>query len=219
MADQPQTDNIQLLVIDVDGTLTQGNSWQRLSFAMGVTPEEVEHYYHLYHIEQAMSYQSWIDTIVKIYLKRSKPTRQRITEVMHDYELMPGAREAIRILREHYRIAIVSGATDIFVEAVAADLSINTFTHNATTVFNDNDELVQIISRGEDGHVKVGQLNEILEQEGLSLEQCVCIGDSYSDIALFEATGRGITFDHCELLHGRCWKRAPDWDNIARLLL
>src|SRR3954463_4316237 len=112
----------RLYVLDLDGTTTQDNSWQRLNLAMGVTEEEDQFYYDAYHRGE-ITFSEWTDHLIKIFLQRGNPTRQSISRVLQDFTFFPGVREAVKELQaQGDYVALVSAATDIFVKAVGREL-------------------------------------------------------------------------------------------------
>jgi HAD superfamily phosphoserine phosphatase-like hydrolase len=209
---------IELVVLDLDGTTTEGNSWQKLNFAMGVTKAEDNYFYDLYAAHK-ISYQQWLDALLALYNLRSDPTRESILIQLLKYKYIPGARETIaEIQQAGYHLAIISGSMDMFVGAVAEDLQVDRFAYNTTLHFDACGKLYKAEAGGEDNEVKLEQLKIICNERKISLEQCVCVGDSDNDRLLFRATGRGITFEHCKLIHDCAWMVVKDWYDVPSLL-
>jgi phosphoserine phosphatase len=201
-------EEIKLVVFDIDKTLTEGYSWEKLNLALGVTQDEDRFLYDL-HAAGKINYQTWVDRLLPIYQERGNPTRKRIFEILGKCTFFPGAREAVEFLKdEGYEIALISGGPDIAVDAVAKELGVSLKADNGAFEFDEEGRLVHIQTHGEDALVKLGQLEQICKRLGITLENCVCVGDGSNDKILFEATGHGITFSdsRCASLHGCCWK-------------
>jgi len=208
----------KLIVIDLDGTMTTGNSWQKLNTAMGATVAEDDYYYDLYAAHK-ITYQQWVDALIDIYRRRSIPTKETLSRQLLQYSYIPWARQTVaEMKRRGYNLAIISGAIDIFVNAVANDLGIDTVAYNTTFYFDTEERLQRVEVKGDDAPVKLAQLQAICQERKISLEECICIGDSPNDRLIFEATGRGITFEHCKKIHDCSWKVVKDWTTLLAAL-
>ena len=209
---------VSLVVFDLDDTTTKGNAWQQLNLTMGVTTHEDNLYYDLY-AARLISYQEWLDKLLVIYRTRANPTKATIMQQLLRYTYLPGARETIGEIKQlGYEVAIISGAMDMFVSAVAKDLQISTFAYNTKLHFDADKKLHRAVARGEDRVVKLQQLSAICKEKNISLEQCLCVGDGENDRLLFEATGRGVTFQHCKSIHDCSWRIIQDWPSLLPVL-
>lgn len=212
------TDCIRLVAIDLDGTLIPQCSWQVLNLAMGVTSEEDEHFFRIYH-EGKISYREWIDVIIGLYRQRGNLSRGFISDALRQCRPRPGAREAIADLKAcGFELALISGTMDVMVKAMAEELGIGLFAYNSEFVFDGQDRLAEVRLAGEDDDVKLANLHGMCQRLGIRLDECVCVGDGRNDRLLFQATGRGVTFEHCTKLHDCCWKIIKDWTELVPLL-
>ncbi len=212
------TSKKKLIVFDLDGTLTEGYFWNRLNAAMGVTKEEYWHYHNAYH-EQKISYCEWVDALIKIYRRQGNLTRERIEEILLNYTFLPGAQETIQALKaKGWQIALLSGAMDTAVTMVAGHLEIKLAGWNTTFFFDEHGQLENVKALDEEAKVKLNQLLVICQELNVNVTDCVCVGDGYNDIPLFKATGRGITFEHCEVLHDHSWKIVKTLPELVALV-
>lgn len=188
-------EDIKLVCFDLNKTLIKENSWLDLNLAMGVTQEEDDMLMCWYE-EGVISYEEANHILLSMYKKRGLGSRTAILKAISAYTYMPHARELVSYLQQRgYEIALITGAMDLLADKVASELGITLSAANNIFVFDDEDYVQDLIMFGEDGIAKRNHLQEFASRLGISLEQCACIGDGDNDRELFEATGKGITFE------------------------
>ena len=178
----------------MDDTIISQNSWYKLNLALGVTHEEDTEMYDSYGAGK-LSYEDWTKALMALYRKHGKANRTYITEVLSHFELADGAKEAINYLKKQgYELAIVSGSFDTLVNQVANELGVTYRKGSTSLVFNENEELVDIKTYGDEGAAKLRHLEQICKILNIPITQCACIGDGANDREMFEATKHGMTF-------------------------
>ena len=107
----------------------------------------------------------------------------------------PGARTFVRTLKRlGFKVAIVSGGFTAVTDHLAAELDLD---HAVANVLEVEDGVLTgrtvgpVVDRERKGEV----LRELAEAEGLSLAQCVAVGDGANDLAMLSAAGLGIAFN------------------------
>lgn len=188
--------DIKLVVLDLEGTFVKGNSWQRLNFAMGMTKAEDDRFYEE-HRDGKINYQQWIEKVIAIYRQRGSPRKGNIIPILLNYDFFPGAHELVDYLKRYYEVALISGAVDIVVQSAAKSLGIRHMGYHGQFVFGPDGMLERVETVWQDGEAKLENLKRICKELGITLQQCICIGDSHNDLELFRATAGGITFSHC----------------------
>ena len=109
--------------------------------------------------------------------------------------LTPGARTFVRTLRRlGFTVAIVSGGFTAFTDHLAADLGIEHAVANELEVV-DGRLTGRIVGPVVDRARKAAVLAEIAELEGITLAQCVAVGDGANDLDMLTAAGLGIAFN------------------------
>ncbi len=187
--------DIKLVSFDLDGTIITNNSWVELNTAFGIDPEIDWGLYDDF-IAGKITYQEWLDTLSNLWKAHpEKLTREYILSHMR-YDFRPHIHEVIESLhaRGYKTMAIISGAPDIVADDVASKLGIHYARSTNIATFKDGvfDSFVDNGDETRDG--KPNLLQEICTIENITLQQCVHIGDSMTDVPLFDATGNGITF-------------------------
>ena len=173
--------NPELIVFDLNKTLIKENSWRDLNLAMGVTPaEDVEL------MEQArrgeITDAEGQAALLKIYQQRGDVSRPNVEKILWRYTYMSYARDVVSELKNRgYNLAIISGAMDILVRHVAAELEITWWRSSNRFIFDENDQLVQIQSPEKDTSDKLRQLQQLVGELSITLADCIVIGDGAND--------------------------------------
>ena len=92
-----------------------------------------------------------------------------------------------------YRTAILSGGFTFFGRVLQERLGIDRL-HANTLVVRDGVVTGEIEPPIVDGARKAALLQEIAASEGLSLEQCIAVGDGANDLPMLRLAGLGIAF-------------------------
>lgn len=210
-------DDIKLICFDLDQTIISQSSWKQLNFAMGISYEEDHQMYEAY-LKNEFNYVTWTAKICERYKQSNKANKKDITEILSNYKYADGAVEAVKYVQQKgYKTALISGSMDLLVNMVAKDLSIDFAEACNTLVFDEDKQLADIIPCVSDTSAKVEYLQSICDRLGITLSQCVCVGDGANDIALFRATGHGITFADSNI-KDEAWKVISDLGHLKTVL-
>ncbi len=178
-----------LVVFDVDGTLTKHNSiWWRLHEVFDTTAEGTRFYDQFFAGE--ISYQEWADRDAGLWAGRSV---KEIGAVVRSTELVPGAAETISELKDRgMEVAILSGGIDLLAADIAERVNIDYVLTNELEVENGllTGRVRVRVGWGE----KVEEIKEILRHFGTSFERTVFVGDGRNDVSVFKKVGLAIAF-------------------------
>lgn len=196
-----------------------GTSWLILSEGLGWSSKEALDIFN-----QARKGEiSFIDAeriFTTTYQKSGKANKPSIEEIFNNVEIKEGAKDLISYLKEKgFRIYLVSGAIDIYVESVAEKLGVDGFYANSTLEFDNKGVLQKINYRDNQGEVKVEQLKVLVRKLGTNTDQVVFVGDSENDIEVFKVTKHGIAIhSSSEKLKRVSWRVVDSLVEIKNIL-
>lgn len=208
--------DIKLICFDLNKTLIKENSWLDLNLAMGMT--EIEDKLLMQWDEEGIiDYKEGQSLITRIYKQRGKANYKEIVKALSNYTYIVGAKELINYLKEKgYTIALISGSMDLVVELVAKDLKIEHFAANNIFIFDEKDNLEDIITFGQDSRLKLRLLESLCRRLDTKIENCICVGDGENDIELFKRT-KGITFEDSKIKE-YAWKCVGSLNEIKSII-
>ena len=117
-----------------------------------------------------------------------------LQRVIDEIPLTDGAERLVSTLRRlGYKTAILSGGFTFFGRVLQQRLGIGHL-HANTLDIRDGVVTGEVIPPIVDGAGKAARLSEIAAREGLSLEQCIAVGDGANDLPMLRLAGLGIAF-------------------------
>jgi phosphoserine phosphatase len=181
--------NRRLFAFDMDSTLIEGEVIDELAKLAGVAGEVVKITKSAMRgeIEFQESFRR------RVALLRGLP-EIRVRELLDTIPLVQGAEHLIGTLKMlGYKTAILSGGFNFFAQHLQTRLGID-------YVFANDLDIVNGVVSGEvrtpivDGARKAELLRAIAQQENISLEQVVAVGDGANDLPMLGIAGMGIAF-------------------------
>ncbi|TFF94744.1 HAD family hydrolase [Candidatus Thorarchaeota archaeon] len=178
-----------LVVFDVDGTLTEHNSiWWRLHEVFGTTQDGKKFFDQFFAGE--ITYQEWADLDAGLWSERSV---DEIMAVVHATELVPGAAETVEELKNRgLEVAILSGGLNFLADDIARRVNID---YVLTNELEAKDGVLTGRVRVRVGWgEKVEEIKEILRHFDTEFERTVFVGDGKNDISVLKKVGLAIAF-------------------------
>jgi len=181
--------NRRLFAFDMDSTLIEGEVIDELAKLAGVAGEVVKV------TESAMRGEMEFQESFRrrVALLRGLP-EIRVRELLTTIPLVEGAEQLIGTLKMlGYKTAILSGGFNFFARHLQTRLGID-------YVFANDLDIVDGAVSGEvrtpivDGARKAELLRQIAQQENISLDQVVAVGDGANDLPMLGIAGMGIAF-------------------------
>jgi len=186
-------DKLELVIFDMDGVLTDIiSSWKYIHDHFKTSNKRSVNDY----LKGKIDDMEFIKKDSSLWVENNKPiTRKKLTEILSNVPIMPGAKKCIGILKKNkIKSAIVSAGLDILADKVAKELGIDYVYSNG----------VKIDKKGY--LTGVGILNvrlmykdeaviRVSKQLNIPLQRIATVGNSCFDIPMFELSGLAIAFN------------------------
>lgn len=180
---------IKLVVFDLDNVIIDGEAIDEIGKLMDVQDQIIEI------TEKAMQGDVDFETAIKERVKLLKGASiEDIKKISEEMPLMKGAEETIAALKEKgYKVATISGSFDIIADSIKEKLGLD-YAFSNTLLEEDG-----ILTGEVEGPLVEGSkfevLSKLVEDENITLEECVAVGDGANDISMIEAVKLGIAFN------------------------
>jgi len=181
--------NRRLFAFDMDSTLIQGEVIDELARMAGVGEQVVRI------TEAAMRGELNFDESFtrRVGLLKGLPA-ERVSTLLDTIPLADGAERLIRTLKLlGYKTAILSGGFTFFARDLQRRLGID-YVHANELEIAGGAVTGRVIPPIVNGARKADLLSAIAQSEGVSLEQCVAVGDGANDIPMLNLAGMGIAY-------------------------
>jgi phosphoserine phosphatase len=202
---------VRIVVLDVDETLTERNSWSELTLGLGASLEDHLAIYRRLNAGE-LTVEHAAAQVVELWRATGKATRPAMEAIFARTPLREGAVELVRWLgRNGFLAVLLSGSMDLFVADIARRLGVDTWYANAHLTFDAGGGLTGLRYEANQGAAKLRRLEELCAARNLDIRTVTVVGDGENDAELFTATGRGI------LLAGDFSPRYNAWRVVSRL--
>lgn len=181
--------NKRLIVFDMDSTLIQTEVIDELAELCGVG-DEVKKITH-----RAMNGEIDFDESLKLRVSRLKGLdTSRMQEILEKLPLTPGVEEFIKTIKSlGYKVALISGGFSFFADALKLKLGLDYSFANELQI-EDGKLTGHVTGTIVNANQKAILVKLIAQQENISLEQVVAIGDGANDLPMLATAGLGIAF-------------------------
>jgi len=205
-----------LVCFDMDGTLTRlRSSWCWIHQSLGVDNEQ--------------SYQAYINGKIDemefmrrdIALWKGVDPDIRIGDLIHMFQDMPligGIQETVACLRDAGIVCvIVSGGIDLAAKMITEEFGFDDFAADEICSYPDG----SLTGEGKltvDLRDKGINVREFITKYGTTPERTVSVGNSFTDISMFENSGMSIAFNPTDEYTVEAATHTVNSDNIADIL-
>ncbi|MFH1787832.1 MAG: HAD family phosphatase [Candidatus Altiarchaeota archaeon] len=182
-------DSIKLVAFDLDGVLVEEpGSWMQVHIALGTQERALQNASDFFNGK--ITFEEWARKDVMLWRGVKVST---IRDILYKVPLMPGAAETLtQIKSQGIKIAIITGGLKILADRILETYGLDYSVGNELTEKNGR---VTGVKKDVDFYGKGKILTEIAEQEGITTQECACIGDHINDIPMFKIAGLSIAFN------------------------
>jgi len=179
----------RLIVFDMDSTLIQTEVIDEMADVMGVG-EEVRAITH-----RAMNGELDFDqSLIERVSKLKGLTVVQMQEILESLPFTHGAQDFIKTVKNlGYKVALISGGFSFFADALKTKLDLD-YAFANDLVIKDGALTGEVEGTIINANQKALLLKVIAQQEKISLEQVVAIGDGANDLPMLATAGLGIAF-------------------------
>jgi len=183
----------RIIFFDIDNTLTEDNSWERLNIAAGITVEEDNALYKKFSAGE-ISYQEWTKQLEYLYNSRQILNHEIAQKALINFTIRPDAKSTIKQLQAlGYEVVLLTGGFKATAKKLAEEMEIQNFIYVTDLLFRD-EHAIHLESKGEEGIAKLRLANEYCDIQNVSIKSQWAVGDSSNDIPLFKVVERSFTF-------------------------
>ncbi|MCP3906832.1 MAG: phosphoserine phosphatase SerB [Oceanicoccus sp.] len=181
--------NRRLVVFDMDSTLIEAEVIDELAKAAGVGDQVAEI------TERAMGGElDFTESFAARVALLKGLDESVLADIAKNLPVTEGAEKLVSNLKRlGYKTAILSGGFNYFGEYLQRKLDIDYVYANDLEIV-DGKVTGNVIGRVVDGARKAELLKSIAEQENISLEQSIAVGDGANDLPMLSIAGLGIAF-------------------------
>ena len=181
---------IKLIAFDLDNVLLDGEAIDEIGKLMGVEKEISAL------TKEAMEGDLDFETSLKKRVSLLKGASiDDVKKVVTDIPLMEGAEETIKELKQRgYKIATITGNVEIVAQRLKDELNLDYAFYN---ILHEKDGVLTgevsgpLLVEGS----KADILQELLDTEKLTAEECAAVGDGANDISMLKKAGLGVAFN------------------------
>ena len=187
----------KLVCFDVDGTLIDDVtfSWQIFHDYFQADSHKREDARSKFFNGQ-ITYKEWAEHDINLW-REGNAKKDDFLKAMDGLHLMKGAMETLQELKKHgMKLAIISGSLNVVLEKFIPNY--NEFFDDIflSRIYFDKDGNIEKVEATEfDMDAKAVALKNIAEREGISLKECVFVGDYLNDMKIIREAGLGIAFN------------------------
>ncbi len=185
--------DINTIFFDIDGTLVEEISWKVLTDKLGADFNMVIKY--LYQLRKnEIDIQTANDLVTKCWVETGNATRKNVQRIFDEIEVRAEAFEVIATLQSKYKVVVISGSMDLYVETISKKLGVSDWFSNTKLLWDNNGDLSGIDYKVDQAGLKLNQVKNFASLHNHTLDQYAIIGDGDSDEQLLKELGMPILY-------------------------
>lgn len=206
---------LELVLLDMDGTLIDDSSWEMIHEAFGVSNE---HNWQAYQRGELDDVEFMRSDIALWHVGREKVHVEELERILYKARLMPGAHDLARGLRERgIATCIVSGGIDILARHVCLELGLDMYVANGLRLIESGhlsgEGIVYLEIRD-----KARTTREILRKLDVPRERAAAVGNSAYDAPMFRETAFGVAVNPSDPVVRRAARHVVEGKDLRAVL-
>lgn len=206
---------LELVLLDMDGTLIDASSWEMIHEAFGVSNE---HNWLAYQRGELDDVEFMRSDIALWHVGREKVHVEELERILYQAKLMPGAQELAEGLRARgIATCIVSGGIDILARHVCLELGLDMYVANGLRLAESGhlqgEGIVYLEIRD-----KARTTREILRKLGVPRERTAAVGNSAYDAPMFREAGFGVAVNPSDHVVRRAARHVVEGKDLRLVL-
>lgn len=182
---------IDTVILDVDGTLSEEVSWLKLTEGLGGSREVHQKIFDDMR-SGLLTYPEAKAKLIALWQATGNANKEFMAKMFRSWRLKDDAEEVVNYLSQTYKLCLISGAVDLYVKIVAEKLEVADWFANTELIWDGDGNLVDFHYYQDQAQKKLEQFREFVKREGLNKDRCAVVGDGDSDLALFRELKYGI---------------------------
>lgn len=187
---------ISTIVFDLDETLTDFVSWDKLDEVAGIERELHQNIYKALH-KGEITMEKGIRDLVALFNSNGQFSLANVESNMQRWLLKEGAVEILEYLKgKGYKLGLISGAINNYVDYIGKKYNFDFYFSLTSFTWNDQKtELVTFTYPEDTSKAKVDILTKYSLENNINLKECAMIGDGENDLGVFEIVETSILID------------------------
>ncbi|OGM15364.1 hypothetical protein A2V56_03195 [Candidatus Woesebacteria bacterium RBG_19FT_COMBO_42_9] len=213
-------EKIDTVILDIDGTLTETISWYEITEGLGASRATHVDIFEERFRKGKLSYLDAKKELIGLWRSTRNANKKYMEKMFRSWKFKKDVVEIVEYLKKFYRLCLISGSVDLYVEAIAERLGIPHWYANTDLIWDKEGNLVDLNYYADQAAKKLEQFNEFISRNNIEKERCSVIGDGDSDIALFRELHYGIAVNkdpHPEL-ESLAFKMIKELKEIKKIL-
>lgn len=211
---------IKAVIFDVDGTLNTQNSWTALTKDLGGSAGEHLRVFKDF-LEEKATYENSKEKLLKVWQATGNANKQSFQGIFERWPLREEALGVIDFLKnKELIVCIITGSMDLYAEVVAKRLGIPFYYANTELIWDKEGNLTDYHYFKDQAGKKLEQFQQFCEEQNLTPEECIIVGDDENDIELFKiARGVALKSPDSKNIEPIAWKVIDDLAELKTILV
>jgi HAD superfamily phosphoserine phosphatase-like hydrolase len=190
-AEKFNKNQIKAIIFDIDGTLSSEVSWLKISKELGASVKRHSKIFEKY-AKRKITYKKAKTDLIKLWQETGSANKVYMTNMFDSWKLKEDAHDVISHLKKNYRIVLISGSVDLYVNCVADKLGIDDWYANTKTDWDKKGNLINFHYFRNQALKKLVQFRHLKKKYSLKNGNCAVVGDGDNELLLFKRVKKSV---------------------------